>query len=190
MLLFLLLAAASSAGPPLESNHSARLLAADGEDQCSVCDFREHSKQMRIHIIKSRILNILRLEQAPNISRDMIRQLLPKAPPLTQLLDQYDPRVEEEDHATTETIITMATMREYAAEPCFPFLLVHLSVVRKYRLCVKTIFQPFRSFGYTIKVSISHKTNTYRYTVFSPQFPFIQTNFSTSYQGMQLFKTV
>lgn len=133
MLLFLLLAAAASTGGiPQESNHSARLLAADSEDQCSVCDFREHSKQMRIHIIKSRILNILRLEQAPNISRDMIRQLLPKAPPLTQLLDQYDPRVEEEDHATTETIITMATMREYSKEPCFPFFLPRLSVI----LCV------------------------------------------------------
>lgn len=128
MLLFLLLAA-FTAGIPQESNHSARLLAVDGEDQCSVCDFREHSKQMRIHIIKSRILNILRLEQAPNISRDMIRQLLPKAPPLTQLLDQYDPRVEEEDHATTETIITMATMREYTTVPCSPFLLLRLSVV-------------------------------------------------------------
>lgn len=123
MLIFLLLAAAAAftAGVPRESNHSARLLAADGEDQCSVCDFREHSKQMRIHIIKSRILNILRLEQAPNISRDMIRQLLPKAPPLTQLLDQYDPRVEEQDHATTETIITMATMREYETVPVIPF---------------------------------------------------------------------
>lgn len=85
----------------------------DPGDQCSACDFREHSKLLRLQTIKSQILSILRLERAPNISRDMIRQLLPKAPPLTQLLDQYDPRVEEEERASTETIITMATKRNY-----------------------------------------------------------------------------
>lgn len=58
---------------------------------------------MTVSSIKFQILRILRLEQAPNISRDMIRQLLPKALPLTQLLDQYDPRMEDEDHAMTET---------------------------------------------------------------------------------------
>uniref|UniRef100_A0A3Q2ZZE3 Growth/differentiation factor 8 n=1 Tax=Kryptolebias marmoratus TaxID=37003 RepID=A0A3Q2ZZE3_KRYMA len=89
-------------------NQTSKLLA-DSLEQCSACDFREHSKLLRLHSIKSQILSILRLEQAPNISRDMIRQLIPKAPPLTQLLDQYDPRVEDEEHATTETIITMAT---------------------------------------------------------------------------------
>lgn len=109
-MLFFLLLAVVSAGFSVEMNQTSRLLAESGE-QCSACDFREHSKQMRLHSIKSQILSILRLEQAPNISRDMIRQLLPKAPPLTQLLDQYDPRVEDEDHATTETIITMATKR-------------------------------------------------------------------------------
>uniref|UniRef100_A0A3P8UZH3 Growth/differentiation factor 8 n=3 Tax=Cynoglossus semilaevis TaxID=244447 RepID=A0A3P8UZH3_CYNSE len=92
----------------METIQTSRLLTENGE-QCSTCDFREQSKQLRLQLIKSQILSILRLEQAPNISRDMIRQLLPKAPPLTQLLDQYDPRVEDEDHATTETIITMAT---------------------------------------------------------------------------------
>lgn len=144
MLLVLLLAVAS-AGSSAEMNQTSRLLA-DGEDQCSVCDFREHSKQMRIHIIKSRILNILRLEQAPNISRDMIRQLLPKAPPLTQLLDQYDPRVEEEDHATTETIITMATMRNYCKPNyrrlhfCFFSLPLRLNVMRKNRAVRKVSF--------------------------------------------------
>ncbi|XP_054637017.1 growth/differentiation factor 8-like isoform X4 [Dunckerocampus dactyliophorus] len=92
----------------LPLNRTSKLLA-DGTELCSACEFREHSKQMRLYSIKSQILSILRLEQAPNISRDMIQQLLPKAPPLTQLLDQYDPRVEDEDHATTETIITMAT---------------------------------------------------------------------------------
>ncbi|XP_041835050.1 growth/differentiation factor 8-like isoform X2 [Melanotaenia boesemani] len=107
MLLFLSLTALLSAGLALEVNQTSRLQL--DREHCSACDFREHSKQMRLHSIKSQILSILRLEQAPNISRDMIRQLLPKAPPLTQLLDQYDPRVEDEDKATTETIITMAT---------------------------------------------------------------------------------
>uniref|UniRef100_A0A3B5MMA4 Growth/differentiation factor 8 n=2 Tax=Xiphophorus couchianus TaxID=32473 RepID=A0A3B5MMA4_9TELE len=109
MLLFLSLAAAVlSAGRAMEMNQTSKLLA-ESLEQCSACDFREHSKQLRLQSIRSQILSILRLEQAPNISRDMIRQLIPKAPPLTQLLDQYDPRVEDEEHATTETIITMAT---------------------------------------------------------------------------------
>uniref|UniRef100_A0A1A8BCA7 Growth/differentiation factor 8 n=1 Tax=Nothobranchius kadleci TaxID=1051664 RepID=A0A1A8BCA7_NOTKA len=107
-ILFLCLAAFLSAGSAMEMNQTSKLLA-DNLEQCSACDYREHSKLMRLHSIKSQILSILRLEQAPNISRDMIRQLIPKAPPLTQLLDQYDPRVEDEDRATTETIITMAT---------------------------------------------------------------------------------
>lgn len=111
MLLFLCLSVFFSASSSVETNQTSGLLA-DSGDQCSACDFREHSKQMRLHSIKYQILSILRLEQAPNISRDMIRQLLPKAPPLTQLLDQYDPRVEDEDVATTETIITMATNRK------------------------------------------------------------------------------
>lgn len=78
---------------------------------------------MRLHTIKSQILSILRLEQAPNISRDMIKQLLPKAPPLQELLSQYDLQVEDRkvwatddgEHATTETIITMATERRFYA---------------------------------------------------------------------------
>ncbi|XP_061572270.1 growth/differentiation factor 8-like [Cololabis saira] len=116
MLLSLCAAAVLSLGlMSLETNQTSTLAAA-GEDQCSACGFREHSKQMRLHSIKSQILSILRLEQAPNISRDMIRQLLPKAPPVTQLLAQYDPRVEDEDHATTETIITMATKPNSPAE--------------------------------------------------------------------------
>lgn len=98
------------------STHQDKLLVEGGE-QCSTCEFREHSRLMRLHSIKSQILSILRLDQAPNISRDMIRQLLPKAPPLTQLLDQYDPRGEDEDYATTETIITMANKRKKST--CF-----------------------------------------------------------------------
>lgn len=99
----------------------------DTGDQCSPCDFREHSKLLRLQTIKSQILSILRLERAPNISRDMIRTLLPKAPPLTQLLDQYDPRVEEEERASTETIITMATKPEVIQEQLSTCCLFSLS---------------------------------------------------------------
>uniref|UniRef100_A0A4W5NWM6 Growth/differentiation factor 8 n=1 Tax=Hucho hucho TaxID=62062 RepID=A0A4W5NWM6_9TELE len=75
----------------------------------------------QLHAIKSQILSKLRLKQAPNISRDVVKQLLPKAPPLQQLLDQYDVlgddnkdgvMEEDDEHATTETIMTMATEPE------------------------------------------------------------------------------
>ncbi|XP_037332900.2 growth/differentiation factor 8-like [Pungitius pungitius] len=120
LLLFLCLVVFSSADLSAETRRTPEAPAESGE-QCSACDLREHSKQMRLHGIKSQILSILRLEQAPNISRDVIRQLLPKAPPVTRLLEQYDPRgggkeEEEEDHATTETIITMATEPNPEAE--------------------------------------------------------------------------
>ncbi|XP_048835534.1 growth/differentiation factor 8 [Brienomyrus brachyistius] len=91
----------------------------DDIEQCSTCEFRQHSKLMRLHAIKSQILSKLRLKQAPNISRDVVKQLLPKAPPLQQLLDQYDMvgddnkdgimEEDDDDHAITETIMTMAT---------------------------------------------------------------------------------
>nr|AOT81868.1 myostatin [Carassius sp. YY-2016] len=92
--------------------------AAEESEQCSTCEFRQHSKLMRLHAIKSQILSKLRLKQAPNISRDVVKQLLPKAPPLQQLLDQYDvlgddskdgAMEEDDERATTETIMTMAT---------------------------------------------------------------------------------
>lgn len=97
----------------------------ESEAHCSTCEFRQHSKMMRLHAIKSQILSKLRLKQAPNISRDVVKQLLPKAPPLQQLLDQYDvlgddskdgviEDEDDDDHATTETIMTMATEREWA----------------------------------------------------------------------------
>nr|QCC30165.1 myostatin 1 [Schizothorax richardsonii] len=98
--------------------HQQPSTATEESEQCSTCEFRQHSKLMRLHAIKSQILSKLRLKQAPNISRDVVKQLLPKAPPLQQLLDQYDvlgddskDRAMEEDdeHATTETIMTMAT---------------------------------------------------------------------------------
>ncbi|KAG7463805.1 hypothetical protein MATL_G00180670 [Megalops atlanticus] len=90
----------------------------EDSEQCSTCEFRQHSKLMRLHAIKSQILSKLRLKQAPNISRDVVKQLLPKAPPLQQLLDQYDVLAddnkdgimeEDDDHATTETIMAMGT---------------------------------------------------------------------------------
>ncbi|KAM4024919.1 growth/differentiation factor 8-like [Anomaloglossus baeobatrachus] len=85
---------------------------------CSSCNLRQSSKSSRLEAIKMQILSKLRLEQAPNISKDAIKHLLPKAPPLEELIDQYDVQsddssegsLEEDDyHATTETIITMPT---------------------------------------------------------------------------------
>nr|XP_020475864.1 growth/differentiation factor 8 [Monopterus albus]AIS22056.1 myostatin [Monopterus albus] len=87
-------------------------------EQCATCVVRQHIKTMRLNAIKSQILSKLRMKEAPNISRDTVKQLLPKAPPLQQLLDQYDVLgddnkdlvIEEDDeHATTETIIMIAT---------------------------------------------------------------------------------
>ncbi|XP_030641653.1 growth/differentiation factor 8 [Chanos chanos] len=87
-------------------------------EQCSTCEFRQQSKLMRLQAIKSQILSKLRLKEAPNISRDVVKQLLPKAPPLQQLLDQYDVlgddnkdgiMEDDDEHATAETIMTMAT---------------------------------------------------------------------------------
>ncbi|XP_063148015.1 growth/differentiation factor 8 [Candoia aspera] len=89
---------------------------------CNACTWRQNTKSSRIEAIKIQILSKLRLEQAPNISRDIIRQLLPKAPPLQELIDQYDIQgddssddsLEDDDyHATTETIITMPTDSDF-----------------------------------------------------------------------------
>ncbi|KAM9710031.1 growth/differentiation factor 8 [Menidia menidia] len=88
-------------------------------EQCASCSVRQQIKTMRLNAIKSQILSKLRMKEAPNISRDTVQQLLPKAPPLQQLLDQYDvlgddnrdALVEDDDdeHATTETVVMMAT---------------------------------------------------------------------------------
>ncbi|KAG7218467.1 hypothetical protein INR49_009344, partial [Caranx melampygus] len=61
-----------------------------GAHECSACVWREQSKVLRLETIKSQILSKLRLKQAPNISREVVNQLLPKAPPLQQLLDHHD----------------------------------------------------------------------------------------------------
>ena len=94
-----------------------------GSHECSACVWREQSKVLRLETIKSQILSKLRLKQAPNISREVVNQLLPKAPPLQQLLDHHDFQgdassqdefmEEDEYHATTESVITMASEREY-----------------------------------------------------------------------------
>ncbi|XP_068103007.1 growth/differentiation factor 8 [Hyperolius riggenbachi] len=97
--------------------------AADKETMCSSCNSRQNSKSSRLEAIKIQILSKLRLEQAPNISKDAIKHLLPKAPPLEELIDQYDVQgddssegsMEEDDyHATTETIITMPTEPDFS----------------------------------------------------------------------------
>ncbi|XP_072252600.1 growth/differentiation factor 8 [Leuresthes tenuis] len=90
-------------------------------EQCATCDVRQQIKTMRLNAIKSQILSKLQMKEAPNISRDIVNQLLPKAPPLQQLLDQYDMlgddnkdvvMEEDDEHATTETIMMMATEPE------------------------------------------------------------------------------
>ena len=93
-----------------------------GSHECSACVWREQSKVLRLETIKSQILSKLRLKHAPNISREVVNQLLPKAPPLQQLLDHHDFQgdassqdefmEEDEYHATTESVITMASERE------------------------------------------------------------------------------
>ncbi|XP_070771318.1 growth/differentiation factor 8 [Enoplosus armatus] len=90
-------------------------------EQCATCEVRQQIKTMRLNAIKSQILSKLRMKEAPNISRDVVKQLLPKAPPLQQLLDQYDVlgddnkdvvMEEDDEHAITETIMMMATEPE------------------------------------------------------------------------------
>ncbi|XP_020638643.1 growth/differentiation factor 11 [Pogona vitticeps] len=102
-------------------------LMTDPEDQgCPVCMWRKHSKEMRLESIKSQILSKLRLKEAPNITREVVNQLLPKAPPLQQILDlhdfqgdsfQHDDYLEEDEyHATTETVISMAQETDPAVQ--------------------------------------------------------------------------
>ncbi|XP_077393216.1 growth/differentiation factor 8 [Festucalex cinctus] len=105
----------ASAGPP-----------EDPSEPCSSCDVRQQIKSMRLNAIKSQILSKLRMKEAPNISRDVVKQLLPRAPPLQQLLDQYDvlgddnrdavAADEDDEHAVTETVMMMATEPDAAAQ--------------------------------------------------------------------------
>ncbi|XP_013881660.1 growth/differentiation factor 8 [Austrofundulus limnaeus] len=121
----------AAVAPAALTDHDARQLlprdtsTADTE-QCATCEFRQQIRTMRLDAIKSQILSKLRMKEAPNISREAVKQLLPKAaPPLQQLLDQYDvlgddnrDRVLEEDdeHATTETVMMMATEPDSAVQ--------------------------------------------------------------------------
>lgn len=108
---------------PTEAGLSLIEVDETGAHECSACVWREQSKVLRLETIKSQILSKLRLKQAPNISREVVNQLLPKAPPLQQLLDHHDFQgdassqdefmEEDEYHATTESVITMASEREY-----------------------------------------------------------------------------
>ncbi|XP_077436531.1 growth/differentiation factor 8 [Vanacampus margaritifer] len=108
-----------------QSSWSASAGPEDPSEPCSTCDMRQQIKSMRLNAIKSQILSKLRMKEAPNISRDVVKQLLPRAPPLQQLLDQYDVLgddnrdlvVDEDDeHAVTETIMMMATEPDPAVQ--------------------------------------------------------------------------
>lgn len=104
-----------------ETHQQPPVSSPEDTEQCVTCDVRQHIKTMRLNAIKSQILSKLRMKEAPNISRDTVKQLLPKAPPLQQLLDQYDVlgddnrdvvTEEDDEHAITETIMMMATERK------------------------------------------------------------------------------
>lgn len=104
-----------------ETHQQPPVSSPEDTEQCVTCEVRQHIKTMRLNAIKSQILSKLRMKEAPNISRDTVKQLLPKAPPLQQLLDQYDVlgddnrdvvAEDDDEHATTETVMMMATERE------------------------------------------------------------------------------
>lgn len=104
-----------------ETHQQPSATSPEDTEQCATCEVRQQIKTMRLNAIKSQILSKLRMKEAPNISRDIVKQLLPKAPPLQQLLDQYDVlgddnrdvvMEEDDEHAITETIMMMATEPE------------------------------------------------------------------------------
>ncbi|KAF7658149.1 hypothetical protein LDENG_00016760 [Lucifuga dentata] len=104
-----------------ETNPQRSTSVTEDTELCPTCEVRLQTKTMRLNAIKSQILSKLRMKQAPNISRDMVKQLLPKAPPLQQLLDQYDVlgddnkdviMEDDDEHAITETIMMIATEPE------------------------------------------------------------------------------
>uniref|UniRef100_A0A5P8H5Z0 Growth/differentiation factor 8 n=1 Tax=Trachinotus blochii TaxID=435999 RepID=A0A5P8H5Z0_TRABO len=104
-----------------ETNQQPSATSPEDTEQCATCEVRQQIKTMRLNAIKSQILSKLRMKEAPNISRDIVKQLLPKAPPLHQLLDQYDVlgddnrdvvMEDDDEHAITETIEMMSTEPE------------------------------------------------------------------------------
>ncbi|KAL6101310.1 mstn [Pungitius sinensis] len=121
MYLSLLIALGSVVLSDQETQQQPVASSPEDTEQCSSCEVRQQIKTMRLNAIKSQILSKLRMKEAPNISRDIVKQLLPRAPPLQQLLDQYDVlgddnkdvvMEEDDEHATTETIMMMATAPE------------------------------------------------------------------------------
>ncbi|XP_057707481.1 growth/differentiation factor 8 [Corythoichthys intestinalis] len=123
--LLMLLATASLGENQQQPQSSVSAGPQDTSESCSTCDVRQHIKSMRLNAIKSQILSKLRMKEAPNISRDVVKQLLPRAPPLQQLLDQYDVLgddnrdavVDDDDeHAVTETVMLMATEPDLAVQ--------------------------------------------------------------------------
>lgn len=119
--LYLLTALAPAVLSEHETHQQPRATSPADTEQCATCEARQQIKSMRLNAIKSQILSKLRMKEAPNISREVVKQLLPKAPPLQQLLDQYDVLgddngdvvlEEDDEHATTETLMIMATERE------------------------------------------------------------------------------
>lgn len=118
-------AAVAAAGAGGERSSRPAPSVAPEPDGCPVCVWRQHSRELRLESIKSQILSKLRLKEAPNISREVVKQLLPKAPPLQQILDLHDFQgdalqpedflEEDEYHATTETVISMAQESKWTA---------------------------------------------------------------------------
>ncbi|XP_053327836.1 growth/differentiation factor 8-like [Spea bombifrons] len=99
--------------------------ATDKDDLCSECTWRQNSKPSRLEAIKLQILSKLRMEKPPDISKEAIKQILPRAPPLQDLIDRYDVQrdessdgsLEDDDyHATTETVIIMPTEPDFLIE--------------------------------------------------------------------------
>lgn len=119
--LCLLSSLAPAALSELETRQQPRATSPADTEQCATCEVRQQIKSLRLNAIKSQILSRLRMKEAPNISREVVQQLLPRAPPLQRLLDQYDvlgddsgdvALEEDDEHATTETVMIMATERE------------------------------------------------------------------------------
>uniref|UniRef100_A0A8C5QE14 Growth/differentiation factor 8 n=1 Tax=Leptobrachium leishanense TaxID=445787 RepID=A0A8C5QE14_9ANUR len=108
---------------PVDLNDSNQ--ANDKETLCSSCTSRQNSTYLRLEAIKVQILNKLRLEQPPTISKDSIKHILPKAPPFQDIIDRYDVQrdesnegsLEDDDyHAIVETVLIMPTEYEFPTE--------------------------------------------------------------------------
>lgn len=124
LLIIFLISVLSVLGPEGQSpSATLRPPATENSGQCSAaCESRQQSKLLRLYSIHSQVLSALRLERAPNLTRDAARQLVPRAPPLLELLSRYErhngstgedyEEAEEREEASTETIITMATERK------------------------------------------------------------------------------